>query len=162
MRNPFGIEKIISGGQTGADRAALDVAIALGIPHGGSVPKGRQTEDGPLPECYSMTELTEGGYDARTEANIRDADATLIVSPGPLTGGSALTERLAHKHRRPVLHVDLSTCSAEEAVVRVHEWLMDQRPGVLNVAGPRKSTARGTYGAVRNLLRGVLGGPDPG
>ena len=156
MRSPFGIRKIISGGQTGADRAALDVAGALGIAHGGSVPKGRQAEDGPVPDRYDMTELADGEYGARTEANVVDADATLIVSIGPLTGGSALTRRLADRHHKPVLHIELSACSAPGAVDRVRAWLMDRRPAVLNVAGPRESTEPGAYAAVRSLLWEVL------
>ena len=93
------IKKIISGGQTGADRAALDVAIKLDIPHGGWVPKGRKTESGPLPERYQFQEMGTRGYAERTEQNVLDSDGTLILSHGKLTGGSALTLRLAKKLR---------------------------------------------------------------
>jgi len=95
------IDKIISGGQTGADRAALDAAIELDIPHGGWIPKGRKTEDGGLPEKYHLKEMPTGSYAARTEQNVIDSDGTLIVSHGKLNGGSALTRRLAKKHKRP-------------------------------------------------------------
>jgi len=81
------IQKIISGGQTGADRAALDFAIKRGIPHGGWIPKGRKTEDGTLPEKYHLLEMPTGSYSKRTEKNILDSDGTLIVSHGLLTGG---------------------------------------------------------------------------
>jgi len=101
------IERIISGGQTGADRAALDVAIELGIPHGGWIPKGRKTEEGRLSDEYHLLEATSTDYAQRTELNIVDSDATLIMSYGPLTEGSALTQELARKHRRPCLHIDL-------------------------------------------------------
>ena len=150
------IRKIISGGQTGADRAALDVAIELGIAHGGHVPRGRRAEDGPLDTRYHVRELTVESYDARTEANVRASDATLIVSIGPLAGGSALTRRLAEKHHKPVLHIDRSAGSREQAGDTICQWLTDQRPAVLNVAGPPESTAPGIYDEVRALLRAVL------
>ncbi|MCK4659339.1 MAG: putative molybdenum carrier protein [Phycisphaerae bacterium] len=157
----LGIRRIISGGQTGADRAALDVAIELGVPHGGYVPKGRRAEDGLIPAGYDLTEMSEESYDARTEANVQAADATLIVSEGLLTGGSALTLCLARKHDKPVLHLDRSACSPEQAVETIRNWLMGRRPAVLNVAGPRESTAPGIYANVRNLLLAVFD-PDVG
>ena len=85
------LTKIISGGQTGADRAALDVAIEFDIPHGGWIPKGRRTEDGPLPDRYLLKETKNIGYPQRTEFNIVESDATLILSHGKLAGGSACT-----------------------------------------------------------------------
>ncbi|RLB35173.1 MAG: hypothetical protein DRH20_11280, partial [Deltaproteobacteria bacterium] len=95
--------KIISGGQTGADRAALDFALDAGIPHGGWVPRGRLAEDGPLPARYAVQEIDRRSYAARTEKNVLEADGTLILSHGKLTGGSALTRRLAKRHERPWL-----------------------------------------------------------
>jgi hypothetical protein len=92
------IEKIVSGGQTGADRAGLDAAIELGIPHGGWVQKGRKTEDGGLPEQYHLKEMPIASYAARTEQNVIDSDGTLIVSHGKLNGGSAMTRRLLGTH----------------------------------------------------------------
>lgn len=153
---PFGLQRIISGGQAGVDRAALDVAIELGIPHGGWVPAGRLAEDGPILERYQVWELVGGGYDDRTESNIREADATLIVSEGPLTGGSALTKRLARKQGKPLLHVDLAICTCEQAAAEVRRWLAEHRPAVLNVAGPRESTTPGIHGHVQALLRQAL------
>lgn len=100
------IRKIISGGQTGADRAALDVAIKMNIPHGGWIPKGRLTEEGPLPDRYQLKEMTTGSYPKRTEWNVTDSDGTLILTHGELTGGSKLTREYAHKHHKPCLHVD--------------------------------------------------------
>jgi len=102
------LQKIISGGQTGADRAALDVAIEFNIPHGGWIPKGRKTEDGVLPDKYQLQEMPTASYPKRTEKNILDSDGTLILSHGKLTGGSALTVKVATKHDRPWLHVDLN------------------------------------------------------
>jgi len=87
------LQKIISGGQTGADRAALDFAIGFDIPHGGWIPKGRKTEDGVLPDKYKLKEMPTASYPKRTEKNVLDSDGTLILSHGKLTGGSALTVR---------------------------------------------------------------------
>jgi hypothetical protein len=97
------IKKIISGGQTGADRAALDVAIKLGIPHGGWVPKGRITEEGPLPDKYQMHEMPTEIYADRTEQNVIDSDGTLIISRGKPTGGSDYTREMALKNKKHLL-----------------------------------------------------------
>ena len=92
------IEKIISGGQTGADQAALDAAIKLGIPHGGWIPKGRLTENGPLPpDKYNLIEMPTDSYPERTKKNIRESDGTLILSHGMITGGSEYTQKMALK-----------------------------------------------------------------
>jgi len=109
--------KLISGGQTGADRAALDVAIELGLDYGGAIPKVRIAEDGPLDSKYeNMTELDTPDYDARTEKNVLVADATLIFTDGVLGGGSALTIACARKHNKPFLHIDLCAVSEDESV----------------------------------------------
>lgn len=144
--------KIISGGQTGADLAALDAAIALGMPHGGWLPRGRKTEAGPLPDRYALQENDSPRYRDRTKRNILAADATLICSHGPLSGGSALTEALAIRHDRPFLHVDFEHSPAEAAVVLVQRWLDRMHPSVLNVAGPRASSDPRIYAAVFTLL----------
>ena len=98
------IRKIISGGQTGVDRAALDAAIKLAIAHGGSIPKGRITEDGPLPDTYNLKETRSSSYAERTAKNVQDADGTLIISRGQLTGGSEYTREMAVKLVRNRLH----------------------------------------------------------
>jgi hypothetical protein len=144
--------QLISGGQTGADRAALDAAIALGLPHGGWLPKGRKTEAGPLPPHYRLQELDSPRYRDRTERNILSADATLICSYGPLTGGSALTEALAIRHDRPLLHVNFDHMPMEAAVTLAQRWLDVLKPNVLNVAGPRASSEPRIYEAVYQLL----------
>jgi hypothetical protein len=146
------IRKIISGGQTGADLAALDFAIGRGIPHGGWIPRGRLTEAGPLPERYRLEEARTRSYAGRTEQNVLDADGTLIVSRGKLTGGSALTRQLAKRHGRPWLHVDLGIIGQEEAAGRIRVWLRENRIRTLNVAGSRASRDPGIYPAVRGLL----------
>ncbi len=147
--------KIISGGQTGADRAALDAAILLKIPHGGWLPKGRKTEDGPLPTRYRLRELKSPNYQDRTAKNILDSDGTLIISFGPLTGGSALTESLALRHDRPCLIINLDETSRDQAVRAIETWLGRYNIETLNVAGPRESGASGIYQAVLDLLLAV-------
>ena len=147
------IEKIVSGGQTGADRAALDAAIELGIPHGGWIPKGRKTEDGTLPEEYLLREMPTASYSARTEKNVLDSDGTLIISHGKLTGGSALTSQFARKHNRPWMHVDLEKTSFFKTALDVRSWVAENRIKVLNVAGPRGSKDPTIYDATKKLLK---------
>ncbi len=144
--------KIISGGQTGADLAALDAAIALALPHGGWLPRGRKTEAGPLSPRYALLENDSPRYRDRTERNILEADATLICSHGPLTGGSALTEALAIRHDRPFFHVDFEHTPLETATTLVQRWLDTIHPAILNVAGPRASSDPCIYPAVFALL----------
>lgn len=151
------VKKIISGGQTGADQAALDVAVELGIPHGGWIPKGRKTEDGVLSEKYQLQEMSTVSYAKRTEKNMFDSDGTLIFSHGKLTGGSALTQKVAKQHKRPCLHVDLNRISASEAVGEIQSWLKQYNIEVLNMAGPRASEDPLIYEEVCEILRGVLG-----
>jgi hypothetical protein len=150
------IEKIISGGQTGADRAALDVAIELGIPHGGWIPKGRKTEEGRLSDEYHLLETTSIDYAQRTELNIADSDGTLILSHGPLAEGSALTQDLARKHRRPCLHIDLSEMDDSKASEIINMWMETRQIKVLNVAGPRASSDPKIYEAARRILKAVI------
>jgi hypothetical protein len=147
--------RIVSGGQTGVDRAALDVAIQLGIPHGGWVPKGRLAEDGPLPERYQMRETPSAIYSERTEKNVIDSDGTLIISRGELSGGSETTREMAITHARPWLHVDLKRTAAFLAAVRIAEWLNTHRIQVLNVAGPRASKDPQIYRTTLTLLESV-------
>lgn len=144
--------KIISGGQTGADRAALDAAIQLGVPYGGWLPKGRKTEDGPLACSYALQELTSAKYRDRTEKNIVESNGTLILSFGPLTGGSALTEALCIKSKRPCLHLDLELVKPEECPTVVENWLEEHHIQVLNIAGPRASGEPRIYQAVLSIL----------
>jgi putative molybdenum carrier protein/uncharacterized protein DUF6794 len=150
------IKKIISGGQTGADQAALDVAIEMGIPHGGWVPKGRKTENGRLSDRYRMQETNAIDYAQRTELNIIDSDATLLFSNGKLKGGSALTRRLAKKHNKPCLHIDLNELSEYKAVEITKSWIDVRGIETLNVAGPRASENPKIYDALQNVLRAVL------
>jgi hypothetical protein len=145
--------RIISGGQTGVDRAALDVAIELGIPCGGWCPAGRRAEDGPIHLRYPLRETPEIDPAQRTAWNVLEADATLILAPLPLGGGTLLARRIAHRRGKPYL-VAAPVPSSTEAV---GEWLDGfARRAVLNVAGPRESEAPGIYSAARELLLRVL------
>jgi hypothetical protein len=145
--------KIISGGQTGVDRAALDVAIELGIPHGGWCPAGRLAEDGRIPDCYLLVETDSPVHAARTEQNVLDADATLILYRGRMTGGTALTRRLAQRHGRPHWAVDLDL-PPDPAEVR--RWMEANAIETLNVAGPRESNSPGIAELAAKFLRSVL------
>jgi hypothetical protein len=146
------IKKIISGGQTGVDRAALDAAIKLSIDHGGWIPKGRLTESGPLPSEYRLKETKSGSYAERTEKNVLDADATLIISRGPLSGGSEYTREMAVKHQRPWLHIDLSGQAAFQAASVINSWIMHKKIEILNVAGPRASKDAKIYQDTIDIL----------
>jgi hypothetical protein len=147
--------KIISGGQTGADQAALDAAITLDIPHGGWLPKGRKTENGPLPSRYALRELSSARYRDRTERNILAADGTLIFSFGPLIGGSALTEALAIRHDRPFLHIDFDHVDRAKAARLIENWLRMMRIETLNVAGSRASSEPRMYDAVYAVMTAI-------
>lgn len=147
--------KIISGGQTGADRAALDAARERGIAHGGWIPKGRITEDGPLGLEYHLKELNSYRYRDRTQKNVVESDGTLIVSYGPLSSGSALTEALAIRYDRPCLHLNMDYFSLDTAVQTVEQWLQENVIKVLNVAGPRASSDERIYATVRELILNI-------
>ncbi len=146
------IKKIISGGQTGADQAALDAAIELDIPHGGWVPKGRLTENGVLPDKYKLHEMPTSSYSERTERNIIVSDGTLILSHGKLTGGSELTQELADKNQKHCLHIDLNSIPEFEAALKINKWIGGNHIEVLNVAGPRASKDPKIYQATIDII----------
>jgi hypothetical protein len=150
------VNKIISGGQTGVDQAALDAAISKGIGHGGWLPAGRKTEAGPLSTRYNLVEMLSQSYRERTRKNVMEADATLIISRGQLTGGSALTAAIAAELHKPCLHVDLKSQSRSDAVTIVKRWLRENDTDVLNVAGPRASSDEAIYRDAYNLVAEVL------
>ena len=144
--------KIVSGGQTGADRAALDWAIAKGIPHGGWCPLGRLAEDGALSGRYHLRETTSPGYIQRTEWNVRDSDGTVIFSIGEnLSGGSLSTLELARRHHKPVLHLCFEA-KPQQLVARLLDFIIGHRIKVLNVAGPAESKEPGIYHLVYQTL----------
>jgi|ERR1039457_5225200 hypothetical protein len=132
------VKMVISGGQTGVDRAGLDAAMEAGIPVSGSCPKGRKAEDGPIPDTYPMTELDSPIYQVRTEQNVIDSDGTLIINKGPLTTGTKLTRKYARQHGKPCLVVKFDARKPKKPV-EVIRWLAENRIKVLNIAGPRES-----------------------
>ena len=151
------LKKIVSGGQAGADRAALDVALEHGLDIGGWIPKGRLAEDGPISHRYEgLLETESADPSVRTALNVRDSDATLILSHGPLQGGSLLTLEEARRLRRSVLHIDLAASPEGLAARQLCEWLQRVDPSTLNVAGPRASQDAAIYRSVVELLRAVL------
>lgn len=144
--------KIVSGGQTGVDRAALDVARALGLPHGGWCPRGRRSEDGAIPDVYELRETPESRYEQRTEWNVRDADATLLIYRDELSGGTAFTFQCVRALGRSHALVDLAR---QPDPLALSDWVGAFR--VLNVAGPRESRQPGIYEEARQYLLDLLG-----
>jgi len=147
------LERIISGGPTGVDRAGLDVALALGLAIGGGCPQGRRAEDGIIPDRYPLTETPERDYQARTRRNVEDADGTLILNQGALDGGTALTVAHALKVGKPCWVVAL-----EEGIdwAAFRDWLDENRIATSNVAGPRESQRSGVYAAAVRYLEKML------
>ncbi|MEM6471249.1 MAG: putative molybdenum carrier protein [Planctomycetota bacterium] len=146
--------RIVSGGQTGVDRAGLEAAIAYDIEHGGWCPRGRLSEDGTIPSRYQLMEMDSPDYPARTEQNVIDSDATVILHEGELKGGSLLTRRLAKRWKKPHLCLSLDQASPSE----LRQWLVEVRPLVLNVAGPRDRSAPGIETRALDFLLRAFGG----
>jgi hypothetical protein len=157
------IVKIVSGGQTGADRGGLDAAIYCGVPHGGWCPKGRKAEDGIIPAKYDLKDMPTSDYLARTEANVVDSDATVIFTCGALEGGSKKTAQFAKKHKKSCLHVDLDVFNRKAAVTMILNWLRDicSAECTLNVAGSRGSKAPMLDQAVMIRMVDVLSTVNP-
>lgn len=151
-------EKIVSGGQTGVDQAALTVAISLAIPHGGWCPLGRRCETGVIPSHFQLGEMPTPSYAARTRQNVLDADATLILYRDQLSGGSLLTREIAKQLRKPVFLLNLeSTFDANE----VFEWFRDCNVATLNVAGPRESSSPGINAQALEVLSKLFATTEP-
>lgn len=138
------LHKVISGGQTGVDRAGLDAAMAAGIPVGGYCPKGRTAEDGIIPDIYPLEELTSYRYYIRTEKNIVESDGTLIINKGHLTEGTRLTYDFPAKYGKPrlVIQLDADEVIHPELVIK---WLRAQRISTLNIAGPENQRFPAVY-----------------
>jgi hypothetical protein len=145
--------RVVSGGQTGVDRAALDAALSAGLPIGGFCPRGRLAEDGTIPECYPLLETPSAEYPQRTEWNVRDSDATLVLTRGVPTGGTAYTLEVARQLGRPALVVDLA---AQPDPAAARTWCLEHAVRTLNVAVPRESGAPGIYVAARTFMEGFL------
>ena len=148
--------RIIGGGQTGADRAGLDTAIARNLLHGGWCPKGRKAEDGRIPDHYRLVETPTGSYLARTERNVIQAGASVIFTFDALSGGSKRTVDFAKKHRKPHLHLRLKPGHAEKSALELTAFLRSNRVTVLNVAGSRESKAPGIHAHTIEVLRLAL------
>jgi len=148
------VQRIVSGGQTGADRGGLDAAAVLQLERGGWCPKGRRAEDGRVPASYELRETTSESYVPRTEMNVRDSDATVIFTRGPLTGGSALTERVARSLRRPCLHIAVD--GVVDPVATLRDWCLKHRVATLNVAGSRESKSPGIQARTRDIVVAAL------
>ena len=145
--------KIVSGGQTGVDRAALDVALELGMECGGWCPAGRWAEDGPIGARYPLRETPSADPAQRTEWNVRDSDATLILTSGAESGGTALTREIARRLGKPVCTFH---AGALEDAGAFRRWLQVANARTLNVAGPRESEAPGIHAAARRILLALL------
>lgn len=146
---------IVSGGQTGADRGALDFAIRHGYTHGGWAPRGREAEDGFVPLKYQLTELADGGYRQRTRRNVQDSDGTLIVNLGELDGGTLATCVFARQLNKPCLVAQLDTGVSREMAAGVLAWLREHEIQTLNVAGPRESKRPGIHRLTGELLEAL-------
>jgi len=150
------VRRIVSGGQTGADRAALDFAIQQGIPHGGWCPAGRKAEDGPIAPRYKLNETPAASYAQRTEWNVRDSDGTVVFTLDcKVTGGSKQTVRFAHSLGKPWLHLAANCRQVDHAAV-LRCFIVEHRLKTLNVAGPRQSEEPGIGRFVTSTLRRAL------
>ena len=146
------IEKIISGGQTGADRGGLKAGIALGLVIGGWCPKGRRAEDGPIPEEYPLKETSSSDYPKRTELNIKESDATLIFTWGTIGRGSRLTVKYCENMKKPYRVLDLLGFKEEKIAEYVADFLKEHDPRILNIAGGRESKALGIEAKVEKVI----------
>jgi hypothetical protein len=152
------LQKIISGGQTGADRAALDAAIDEDFPYGGWCPRGRRSEDGKIPDRYKLREAPTEDYAWRTEKNVLDSSGTVIFLDGSMNGepGCVLTASLANRHQKPVRIVNFAVRTAEAALPMTLDFLRVDRIVVLNVAGPRASRSLNIYARTYHVMCAVI------
>ncbi|MEO5331973.1 MAG: putative molybdenum carrier protein [Magnetococcus sp. YQC-5] len=148
------LKRIISGGQTGVDRAALDFAMSMAIPVGGWCPKGRKADDGPISPLYPLRETPTSDYRQRTYWNMRDCDGALIFHRGHLSGGTLLTVQLARKMDKTHRVINLN-CQVD--LLDLREWLLKHRIRILNVAGPRERGNRGIHARTILFLQALFG-----
>ena len=152
----------MSGGQTGVDRAGLDAAIFHGISHGGWCPKGRLAEDGPIPSRYALKENSSRNYAVRTRQNVKDSDGTLILFEHEMTRGTGLTSKCAQQLRRPLCCIDIAEFSQwsddqfELQLRKASDWIDENKILVLNIAGPRESSAIGIGRVAESFLVRLL------
>ena len=148
--------KIISGAQTGVDRAALDIALRHGIDCGGWCPAGRLDEFGRIPDRYPVRELQAGGFAERTFQNVKDSDGTVVIYSGQLGGGTEQTVRACVELKRPHELINASKIPAEEAANLINAFVRAKKVGILNVAGPRQSEWLEGYDYVSHVLAGFV------
>ncbi len=148
--------KIISGGQTGVDRAALDLALKHGVDCGGWCPAGRLDEFGRIPDQYPVQELDAGGFSERTLQNVKDSDGTVIIYTGKPGGGTEQTVRFCQELRRPYQLIDAAKISAEDAAKLIADFVRDHEIDLLNVAGPRQSEWPEGYDYASRALEAFL------
>lgn len=153
--------KIISGGQTGVDRAALDAALESGVSAGGWCPEGRLAEDGPITERYPLQELPDGGYTERTLKNVQDSDATVIFYFETISGGTEETLLYCLNEKKPYLLIDGSGITEDTASKRIKHFIDQNKITRLNVAGPRASKEKRAYEYTRQVITRLLEAYSP-
>jgi hypothetical protein len=150
------LTKIVSGGQTGVDRGALDAALAAGFPCGGWCPANRSAEDGPIPDRYPMTSLSGGGNRQRTRQNVVDSDGTAILFNESLKGGTLFTHDVCRRERKPYIVMDATRISVSGAAAAIVRFIMENNIRVLNVAGPRSSGLAEGHGFAVGVVRELI------
>ena len=149
--------KLISGGQTGVDRAMLDFCLDHGMGCGGWCPEGRKAEDGTIDLKYPVKELPKASYKKRTAANVRDSDATVIVYDNEMKGGTLKSFEFVRKEKKSVLLLDLSVLDAVQAACLLLKFMESHKPGILNFSGPRHTEWPGGYESCYTLLQEAFG-----
>jgi putative molybdenum carrier protein len=144
--------KIVSGGQTGVDRAALDVALEFGIDCGGWCPQGRLAENGVIPARYPLTELDGAGYRERTRQNVIDSDGTVIIYFDSLSGGTEQTLRFCLQFKKRYLLLDATELSPARCAERIRKFVNVHALKTINFAGPRSSAESSAYNYTQDTL----------
>jgi hypothetical protein len=150
------LKKIISGGQIGADQGALDAAIKYSFPYGGWIQKGRKIQSGILPDKYKLKEMTVAGFKEKIEQNVIDSDGTVIISHGDFSGGADYSQKMAEKHNRPCLHIDLEKTPPFIASPEINTWIIDHNIEVLNVTGSKASEDSNVHRDTFYIIEGTI------